>query len=50
MKISGRREDIDVIDVEKELRRRQNKKLKKHYLKPTAKAFVYKFKKILKGE
>lgn len=33
----------DAIDIEEELLTKQDKKMKKHYLKPTAKAFINKF-------
>lgn len=35
--------DKDIIDFEEDLLKTQDKKLKKHYLKPTAKAFINKF-------
>lgn len=42
--------DKDVIDFEEDLLKTQDKKLKKHYLKSDAKAFINKFKRMLKGK
>lgn len=42
--------DNNVFEFEEELLQQQDKKLKKHYLKPDAKAFVNKFKRMLKGK
>ena len=36
-------DDLIFLDFEEKLLRKQEKKLKKHYLKPNAKAFINKF-------
>ena len=41
--------DSNIFEFEEELRQKKDKKLKKHYLKSDAKAFVNKFKKMLRG-
>lgn len=40
----------NALDIEEELIQKQNNKLRKHYLKPTAKAFIHKFTKIFRGD
>lgn len=42
--------DKDIIDFEEDLLKTQDKRLKKHYLKSDAKAFVNKFKKMLRSK
>lgn len=41
--------DSNIFEFEEELRQKQDKKLKRHYLKSDAKAFVNKFKKMFRG-
>lgn len=38
----------DILILEENLIQKQNNKLKKHYLKPTAKAFIHKISKLFK--
>ena len=42
-------EDEDILEFEEELLNNQNKKLKKHYLKSDAKAFVHKLLKTFRS-
>lgn len=38
----------DILDIEEELLQKHEKKMKKHYLKSDAKAFIHKFVKMFK--
>ena len=42
--------DSNVFEFEEELLQQQDRKLKKHYLKSDAKAFVNKFKRMLRSK
>lgn len=42
--------DSNIAEFEEELLQQQNQKLKKHYLKSDAKAFVNKFKRMLRSK
>lgn len=49
--ISKKQEQLkhdDILDIEEELLQKYEKKMKKHYLKSDAKAFIHKFVKMFK--